>query len=323
MVKAGKVMFVLQSNYNVEPGEPEAVVARSQLRSYPRTVVELIEEACTSAEYQQLLVTADVLVLPYDQRQYYARSSGVAIEALAAGIPVVAPATSWLARQFTDAANRYLGSLCHADLSIAPLRHHWAIGGEEDEPFFHGTTRPAAFGGESRAAYTRVRVPKGSRLGIFSIDLQNPLGRFTRMEVTQIAAGGDAVDYSAHWMSAGYKDATARAVFPIHGDAVKLRITLSNAFSDGRISLNSAAVRFIMLPEGRRIPLSAVGVAYTPGNGRALSSAIAEIVTHFDHYKRTAVEHSRSVYRFHNAGNLVQVLASAAQPLEEASRHGA
>jgi hypothetical protein len=72
-----------------------------------------------------------------------------------------------------------------------------------------------------------------------------------------------------------------------------------------------------MLPEGRSLPLSAVGVAYTPGNACALSKAITEIVAHFQHYKRTAVEHSRSVYRFHNAANLVRVLESATRPAEE------
>ena len=38
---AGKLRFVFQSNYNVPGGEPEAVVARGQLESFPESMVML------------------------------------------------------------------------------------------------------------------------------------------------------------------------------------------------------------------------------------------------------------------------------------------
>jgi hypothetical protein len=160
-------------------------------------------------------------------------------------------------------------------------------------------------------------IPPGSRVAIFSVDLENPAGRFVSLGVTQFGLDGATVESAWHWLGAGYKGPTARIAFPVHRNAVKLRLTLRNAFSEARISVESASIRFLMLPEGRSVPLSAVGVAYTPGTARAVSRAIAEIVTHFPHYRRTAVEHSRSVYRFHNAANLVRVLESATQPAQE------
>jgi hypothetical protein len=38
-------------------------------------------------------------VLPYDARHYFSRCSGVLIEALGAGIPVIAPANCWMGAQ--------------------------------------------------------------------------------------------------------------------------------------------------------------------------------------------------------------------------------
>ncbi|HEX7446496.1 MAG TPA: glycosyltransferase [Pirellulales bacterium] len=112
------VRFTFQSNYNIPGGEPAAAVARAQLDCCPNERVRLLDEPLTSDAYRQLLLSADVVVVPYDRDNYYARSSGIFAEALVAGKPVVVPGGSWMATELSSVLCDY-----HAS-----LRQSWAQG---------------------------------------------------------------------------------------------------------------------------------------------------------------------------------------------------
>ena len=98
-IKPGKLRFIIQSNFNIEGGLGDIPTAKLQLEKYPNQKVSLIKEAMSPDDYYQLLVEADILILPYDADSYHVRTSGVLTEALAAGKPVVVPTDSWLAKQ--------------------------------------------------------------------------------------------------------------------------------------------------------------------------------------------------------------------------------
>lgn len=55
-----------------------------------------------NAEFRNLLATADLVVLPYRTEYYHSQTSGVFAETLGAGIPVVVPADTWMARQVSE-----------------------------------------------------------------------------------------------------------------------------------------------------------------------------------------------------------------------------
>ena len=57
--------------------------------------VELLTDPLASAAYEALLARIDCMVLPYRRDAYFARISGVAVEAVTAGIPVIATADTW------------------------------------------------------------------------------------------------------------------------------------------------------------------------------------------------------------------------------------
>jgi len=97
-LSTGKARFFIQSNYTVNGAEGEILKAKLRLSQYPEQRVKLIDQAMTPEAYYQLLVSADLVILPYNPVNYQ-RTSGVLTEALAAGKPVVVPANSWLAEQ--------------------------------------------------------------------------------------------------------------------------------------------------------------------------------------------------------------------------------
>lgn len=97
-----KLRIMIQSNFNINSGEKGILSSRLTLEQYPESMVKIIKNAMTTEEYYQLLMSADLLVIPYDNKSYRHRTSGVLTESLAAGKPVIVPANTWLASQIDD-----------------------------------------------------------------------------------------------------------------------------------------------------------------------------------------------------------------------------
>jgi hypothetical protein len=98
-IAGGRIVLTIQSNPALTDDEPQIAAAREQLRSYASTAITLLEEPLSSSAYRRLLHSGGLILLPYDRPAYRWRSSGILVEALAAGIPPVVPADTWLARQ--------------------------------------------------------------------------------------------------------------------------------------------------------------------------------------------------------------------------------
>jgi glycosyltransferase involved in cell wall biosynthesis len=95
-----RARFVIQWNM------PIYMEDGSELRPDPTLIgnpnVDLIDRPMTSAEYGEALTGLDCMVLPYRREAYAARISGVAVEALTAGIPVIYTANTWVADLVSD-----------------------------------------------------------------------------------------------------------------------------------------------------------------------------------------------------------------------------
>lgn len=96
---SGKLLWRLQAPVSGDLEEPEVMESRRILASVPGRNVELVERNLTSAEFQSLLLSADVVLLPYLRESYRARSSGILVQVLAAGKPVIVPSGTWLSSQ--------------------------------------------------------------------------------------------------------------------------------------------------------------------------------------------------------------------------------
>ena len=96
---AGEILWRLQASISGGLEEPEVISARRNLSSVRDGSVELVERNLTTSEFQSLLLSADIVLLPYLPEFYRARSSGILVQALAAGKPVIVPANTWLSKQ--------------------------------------------------------------------------------------------------------------------------------------------------------------------------------------------------------------------------------
>jgi glycosyltransferase involved in cell wall biosynthesis len=94
---AARLRLVVQSNFNVPPGEPGIAGARARLAALP--FVTLLDAPLSQEAYLRWVQEASMVLLPYDPRAYLARTSGILAEAICGGTPAVVPAGTWLSMQ--------------------------------------------------------------------------------------------------------------------------------------------------------------------------------------------------------------------------------
>lgn len=100
--RAGRVTFALQASLLSPQYNPESIPAMARVRALadePYMELHGLDAPLTPEQYFDLLSRADVMLCPYSPENYRRRSSGTLTEALAAGIPTVVPADTWLERQ--------------------------------------------------------------------------------------------------------------------------------------------------------------------------------------------------------------------------------
>lgn len=91
------VRFTLQCN----DATPEVAAAITAFRDANLPGCRLLFSALATADYYDLLAQADIVLLPYWRSIYARRTSGVFVEALSAGKPVVVTEDTWMADQLS------------------------------------------------------------------------------------------------------------------------------------------------------------------------------------------------------------------------------
>lgn len=357
-VRTGAVRFVIQSNYNLPDGEPATVVARSQLEAAAEPgILDLITEPMDPDRYAEVLAGSDALLLPYDPVNYYARSSGICVEALARGTPVIAPAGSWIARQFlaefyghqaslgNAGSARSLSSgsldvrLDHEDGRAAPagspvlldagsqLAYFWTSVGREVE----GSRGPA--GGAPTHMLVRIE---------FDADGVVPtLG----LRVAQYTASKLLLSASDHLLEKAAGAPYATCLVRIRAGAELIRAGIKNKHTETTVRLNdvpASALRppgrsyqiarvsarisdvsasLLFAPRGSKSPpRGSVGLVYDSPS--EISSCIADLADNYRHYASTARRFSDAYYARHNARNLVATLEGRGGGAAAAGRAG-
>ena len=301
---AGKLRFVFQSNYNVPGGEPEAVVARGQLESFPESMVSLYKQALSTADYKALLLSSDITILPYDRTNYGARSSGVLVESLAAGIPVIVPAGTWLSRQLlmagdADGQERPRNEMTVVE-SLAQSALSWSCHGSPGVSALVDGKLEAGF--ESKA-YCWLDVPDSATHLLFTAQFSRlPLdGCFY---ITELGEDDLELGHTRRiYLQGSANQGKCRVVCRLTPQARKLWVAVGSAHKNARVQIEDTRVDLLRQPPGQCIPSGAAGLAYQEAG--EILELIREIADHYPHYRRTAAEFAMQWRGFHNADRLV------------------
>lgn len=298
----GKARLIVQCNYNIPGGEPKVAVARRQLESLPARYIELYKMPLTSEEYRSLLLASDITLLCYDPLNYYARSSGILVESLALGIPVIVPSGCWLARQFLERYVEEVESLSGRMkvLKTAGLEDTgWREEGRVIEPsplrIRHGTKTSVFLPVPSGATHVLLR-------GRFAVGAQSAVA-----EVCEVNWEDESLrEARAFRMEGCGHERRAAVCAPLLPDVYKLWIGLSTIHESERAWLSALQVEFLQAPEGEAFPIGAVGMTYNSVS--EIPQLLRDLIDHYPHYRRTAVEFSAQWRSYHNADRLVHEL---------------
>lgn len=305
---AGKLRFVFQSNYNVPRGEPEAVVARGQLESFPESMVMLYKQALSTTDYKALLLSSGITILPYDRTSYGARSSGVLVESLAAGIPVIVPAGTWLSRQLLTAGCRdrheRLRSKMTVVASLSGSSLSWTCHGHPDvSALVDGKLE----GGFEDKAICWVDVPEPATHLLVALRFSKP-PHDGCLWITEMDEDDADVGLSKRTHLQGDEDqGQCSVVHCLSPQTRKLWIAAGSTHQNARVQIEDVRIDLLQQPPGRSVPRGAAGLAYQ--EAEEIPELIREIAGHYPHYRRTAAEFAVQWRNFHNADRLVADVA--------------
>jgi hypothetical protein len=308
-IVTGRVSFHLQSNYNIPGGEPEAVVAREQLELLAKRApqsIELLKQPLTSAQYKELLLSGDINLLLYDPVNYYARSSGILVESLAAAIPVIAPANTWLSRQFAPAVAAWQSSLPEQMTivrRVAMAQMRWQVHGALQRSAVSGSVLTGSREGKP---YTWLRVPPGATHLL--VVARSRAGREAELLVDVVDRRGVSQGVLRRLVEIADTGRMVE-VFPIQA-TMGAQVWFAIGAPHGTVQVDEVEVVFLSAA-GSRVPLSAVGVGYHDVG--EVSAGLRDLIEHHGHYRATAAEFAQRWREFHNADHLVAELGKRLQ----------
>lgn len=275
--------------------------------------------------YVELIRAADIGLLLYDSRRYYARCSGVLVELLSVGTPVIASAGCWMAEQLAEA------NFAHLDRAAEELRTLKTVTAKEIE-FALDETKESTREVTSRGKHFRtggdgcVLLPAGANGLLADVDVTraathvmcsfrwrfpNEAGTYARVSLESLASDeGSSIDWT-FVVGRRADDRPVRVMFPVAPNVGRMRLRWENAYDHGAISFGDLRVDVLCAESlsGGSYPLGAVGLV--AADDAHVAPLVDDMTTHWLHYRRTALEFARIWSAFHNADRIVAKLCGS------------
>lgn len=272
-------------------------------------------------DYVKLIRTSDIGLFLYDSLTYYARCSGILVEMLAAGVPVIVPAGCWLSQQIAEPNFAYLdrlydGTPSASSLRIADVRKDMPLG-----------AAPIRFGAWSPAVHATLFVPEQAAglLVRFRYAATAPAGCYVRIRLSQHSQHGHCLDQSACVLGQRHQpDLPVSTFIPVNAEGARIELILQDAYHGGGIEIRDFRCVFVTARDarGRTPPRGATGLIASDLS--QIPKLLAEMIEHYDHYRQTAETFSHQWMRQHSPHNtFATLLARNAEASDRATRNRA
>jgi hypothetical protein len=253
--------------------------------------------------YAELVRSSDVGLLLYDSTRYYARCSGVLLEMLSAGVPVIVPGGCWLSEQIHDENQRHLREIA---ANVTPLKH---VSGTEIS--WQPPSSDGAISFTDSPATAEVAIPTGARSLLLRLRWLEPTshGTYAHVELEQRDAQGQLLNSFAAIVEPGSDPAAVYSMFHLHEHARQIRLKWRNAWDQGRISVTNVDCQLF----AEHLPAGSVGL--TAANMDQSGELLGDVLMHIDHYRRRSAAFAPRCTEYFNADQIVtQLLATASAP---------
>lgn len=251
--------------------------------------------------YAELVRSSDIGLLLYDSTRYYARCSGVLLEMLSAGVPVIVPGGCWLSEQIHDENQRHLRDIA----SGRALSH---IGSEALSWQSQSTNGSGAVSFTDVPVTCEFTIPAGARSLLLRFRWLEPKtrGTYAQLDLEQLDASGAVLTSFAAIVGPGSDPTAVYSLFHLHEGTRQLRMKWRNAWDTGRISVDG--VEFQLFAEHH--PAGSVGL--TAANMDQSGELLGDVLMHIDHYRRRSAAFAPRCAEYFNADQIVAQLVATA-----------
>ena len=266
----------------------------------------------TREAYINMIRDSDMAVFLHDGRAYYTRCSGVLVEMLAGGVPVLVPAGSWLSDQVAESIYEHLDELRTTApivqvVNTDQLMWHSLVGepreGREDR-------RSALESGRQTFVY-EAPVPPGA--GALLVSFRWPVearpGTYLRLSIEHEAAAetaGPPAFVSVLGPRAEGKRVAALA--SLQPPIARVRARFTNAFGKSLSPISDVTFHFLAEPpgNGRTYPAGRVGLVFADVD--QLPGLVENMREHYPHYLDSARLFAEKWRHRHDAQRIVECL---------------
>ena len=266
----------------------------------PTDAIEYFDHPLGREAYIDFIKNTDCGLLFYDSRTYYSRRAGVLGELLSAGKPMIVSAGSWLARQVAEPNFLYGEKLIDQADSVRTLRIEDVEYSDSNVPAAGGVVSFDQAKHPFRLSFNRQSQEQMLRLS-FAWKFPIEEGTFANIEITQKDGEGNSIDTDQQIIGHRQNNKNSSCLFRFHRDTETVDLAFRNAFSSSTASLKDIQIELTTMQfveSSSEIPLSSVGII--AADASKLSSAVAEMVLHYDHYKASAEEFAQHWFAMHN-----------------------
>ena len=298
LLQAGDVQIWLQSSgRKIERFLPapwkSAVEYHDHIPAAPQKPLVAVTNSLDREEYLRLITNAQIGLFLYDSQRYHSRCSGVLVEMLAAGVPVVVPAGCWLSEQIQS-----------------PNYQHLQGYREQHAPSWVQTTDNVHAGRGRRAAQLECPIAHGTQSVICSIPAAAELeqGHYLRIDAQGRDATGRPVgELQTNILGQAAASTRVWALFRTDAAARTLQLRISNAYQDTELRTNDLEIAGYSAGT-RELPAGQVGLICA--DTRQAPRLVRELIDAYGHYRETAAEFSSTWSEQHAPLRTVEMLES-------------
>tara|TARA_Y100001933_G_scaffold158329_1_gene156646 strand:+ start:2318 stop:4141 length:1824 start_codon:yes stop_codon:yes gene_type:complete len=257
-------------------------------------------------KYLEYIQQTDIGLLPYNNARYHARASGVLIEMLSAGVPIIVTAGSWLALQLAEPIYQHLDSLI-ANLPTLGEKCLWPFAAPANTISQNPDDVIFLVGGNAKPCSESIQVPSGSHMAIVQIPWreQRP-GHFIGLRVVQRNRLGQTKSKPhASILCPREQGKPIAALVELDPKSDSIRIEISNAYHNHSMVSGIPQITFFQ-ESVREIPTGAVGLIAS--HMHQVPALLEEMVLHHDHYKGSAAKFSESWNFKHSPLRTIEIL---------------
>ncbi|HEX4000208.1 MAG TPA: hypothetical protein VHX65_16770 [Pirellulales bacterium] len=284
-----RIRFIIQSDCNFSlpaQGANVAVVeSKAMLERLDPKHIKLLDAPLDSEEFARQTLQTDIGLLPYDRAAYNVRCSGILVDLLAIGAPVVVPAGTWLADQLAEPNREYHVSLRHGQRVCA-----------------RAITK----------AGVRLAVPSGAgNLVLFCrwpVDLKLCSGAYAAVEATCWGSNGTRLASWPTVVGPGRPDRLSTAFVRLPEGTEAVSLEWRNAYGSQPLDFREVEACFLAAEADRQTPRGAVGLVAT--DAAQFSILLVEIIEQYAHYRQTALGLARRWIDWHSPARVVAELLS-------------